>query len=304
MKHVHQGEFSRKFALIWCILLFYNSEPAGNLFGMRMITTVLAAVAIGYAGIAGWLYWAQESFVYFPDRKLAGTPANAGMSYKAVTLVTEDGLRLNGWFVPAARSRGTLLFNHGNAGNISHRLESIRQFRDLGLDVFIYDYRGYGESEGKPSEEGTYRDAEAAWRYLTETHKVAPERLVYFGRSLGAGVASRLAIRHPPRALIVESAFTSVPDFGAEVYPWLPVRWLARLHYPTRDNLRLLRVPVLVIHSRSDEIIPFRHGEALYAAANEPKELLEIRGGHNDGFLASGKRYTDGIDAFLRRTGL
>lgn len=271
---------------------------------MRMIATILAAVALGYAGIAGWLYFAQESFVYFPDRKLAGTPANAGLAYEAVALVTEDGVRLSGWYIPAPNSRGTLLFNHGNAGNISHRLESIRQFHDLGLDVFIYDYRGYGESAGKPSEEGTYRDAEAAWRYVVETRREAPERLIYFGRSLGAAVASHLATRHPPRALIVESAFTSVPDFGAQVYPWLPVRLLARLQYPTRQYLRLLHVPVLVIHSRNDEIIPFHNSEALYAAANEPKELLEIRGGHNDGFVVSGKRYTEGIDAFLRKAGL
>jgi len=271
---------------------------------MSMIGSILVAVALGYAGIAGWLYLAQESFVYFPDRKLVATPASAGLAYEAVTLTTDDGVRLSGWYIPAPKSRGTLLFSHGNAGNISHRLESIRQFHDLGLDVFIYDYRGYGESEGKPSEEGTYRDAEAAWRYLTETRRVAPERLVYFGRSLGAGVASWLATRHPPRALIVESAFTSVPDFGAEVYPWLPVRWLARLQYPTRKNLRSVHAPVLVIHSRNDEIIPFRHGEALFVAANEPKEFLEIRGGHNDGFLVSGKRYTEGIDAFLRKTGL
>ncbi len=271
---------------------------------MRMIGTVLLAAALGYAGIAGWLYFAQESFVYFPDRTLTGTPARASLPYEAVTFTTDDGVRLSGWFIPAPKARGTLLFSHGNAGNISHRLESIRQFHDLGLDVFIYDYRGYGESEGKPSEEGTYRDAEAAWRYLVETRKVAPERLIYFGRSLGAGVASWLATRHPPRALIVESAFTSVPDFGAEVYPWLPARWLARLHYSTRENLRAVQVPVLVIHSRNDEIIPFRHGEALYQAANEPRELLEIRGGHNDGFLVSGKRYTDGLDAFLRRNGM
>jgi len=271
---------------------------------MRMIGSFLLVTALGYVGIAGWLYFAQENFVYFPDRGLAGTPANAGLAYEAVTFTADDGVRLSGWYIPVPNARGTLLFSHGNAGNISHRLESIRQFRGLGLDVFIYDYRGYGESQGKPSEEGTYRDAEAAWRYLAETRRVPPERLVYFGRSLGAAVASQLATRYPPQALIVESAFTSVPDFGTEVYPWLPVRFLARLQYPTRDNLRSLRVPVLVVHSRNDEIVPFRHGEALYQAANEPKAFLEIRGGHNDGFLVSGKHYTEGIDLFLRRHGL
>ncbi len=271
---------------------------------MRMIASILATAAAGYVAVAGLLYLYQDRLVYFPERTLTATPTQAGFAYEPVRFLTADGIGLSGWFIPAPKSRGTLLFCHGNAGNISHRLESIRQFHQLGLDVFIFDYRGYGESEGVPSEAGTYRDAEAAWHYLVETRRAAPARLVYFGRSLGAAVASHLATRHPPRALIVESAFTSVPDFGAEVYPWLPVRWLARLQYPTREHLRSLHVPVLVVHSRNDEIIPFRHGEALYAAANEPKELLEIRGGHNDGFLVSGARYTGGIEAFLRKTGL
>ncbi|MEK7797018.1 MAG: alpha/beta hydrolase, partial [Pseudomonadota bacterium] len=197
----------------------------------------------------------------------------------------------------------TLLFCHGNAGNISHRLESIRQFHQLGLNVFIFDYRGYGESEGVPTEAGTYRDAEAARRYLVETRGLAPEHIVYFGRSLGAAIAAWLATQHPPRALIVESAFTSVPDFGAEIYPWLPVRLLARLRYPTQEYLRSVQAPVLVIHSRDDEIVSFRHAEKLYESANSPKELLEIRGGHNDGFLVSGAQYTRRLDDFLRRVG-
>lgn len=271
---------------------------------MRMLTSILAIAAAGYAAIAGLLYLYQERLVYFPERVVAATPKQAGLAYEAIRFTTVEGVSLSGWFIPAPNARATLLFCHGNAGNISHRLESIRQFHQLGLNVFIFDYRGYGESEGAPSEAGTYRDAEAARRYLVEERQLAPERIVYFGRSLGAAVAAWLAIRYPPRALIVESSFTSVPDFGGEIYPWLPVRLLARLQYPTRDYLRSLQVPVLVVHSRADEIIPFRHGEALYQAANPPKELLEIRGGHNDGFLVSGKHYTGGIDAFLRKNGL
>jgi fermentation-respiration switch protein FrsA (DUF1100 family) len=269
-----------------------------------MLASILATAAAGYVAIAGLLYLYQDRLVYFPERMLTATPTQAGLAYEPVRFITEDGVGLSGWFIPAPSARATLLFCHGNAGNISHRLESIRQFHQLGLDVFIFDYRGYGESEGAPSEAGTYRDAEAARRYLVEERQLAPERIVYFGRSLGAAVAAWLAVRYPPRALIVESSFTSVPDFGAEIYPWLPVRWMARLHYPTRDYLRSIRVPVLVVHSREDEIVSFRHGEKLYAAANSPKELLEIRGGHNDGFLVSGTRYTGGIDAFLQRVGL
>ena len=290
--------------------------------GVRMIASMLTAVAAGYVVIAGLLYFYQDQLVYFPERALTATPAQAGLAYEPVRFTSADGVALSGWFIPACKgpaalgvlppaalahpcaARGTLLFCHGNAGNISHRLESIRQFHQLGLNVFIFDYRGYGESEGVPTEAGTYRDAEAARRYLVETRGLAPEHIVYFGRSLGAAIAAWLATQHPPRALIVESAFTSVPDFGAEIYPWLPVRLLARLRYPTQEYLRSVQAPVLVVHSRDDEIVPFRHAEKLYESANSSKELLEIRGGHNDGFLVSGAQYTRRLDDFLRRVGL
>jgi len=272
--------------------------------GVRMIASMLTAVAAGYGVIAGLLYLYQDQLVYFPERALTATPAQAGLAYEPVRFTSADGVALSGWFIPAPKARATLLFCHGNAGNISHRLESIRQFHQLGLNVFIFDYRGYGESEGVPTEAGTYRDAEAARRYLVETRGLAPEHIVYFGRSLGAAIAAWLATQHPPRALIVESAFTSVPDFGAEIYPWLPVRLLARLRYPTQEYLRSVQAPVLVVHSRDDEIVPFRHAEKLYESANSSKELLEIRGGHNDGFLVSGAQYTRSLDDFLRRVGL
>ncbi|MBI3570399.1 MAG: alpha/beta hydrolase [Gammaproteobacteria bacterium] len=269
-----------------------------------MIASMLTTVAAGYVVIAGLLYLYQDRLVYFPERVLAATPAQTGLAYETVRFTSTDGVGLSGWFIPAPKARATLLFCHGNAGNISHRLESIRQFHQLGLNVFIFDYRGYGASEGAPTEAGTYRDAEAARRYLVETRGLASERIIYFGRSLGAAIAAWLATQHPPRALIVESAFTSVPDFGAEIYPWLPVRWLARLHYPTREYLQSVKSPVLVIHSRDDEIVPFRHGESLYATAKAPKEFLEIHGGHNDGFLISGTQYTRHLNDFLRRIGL
>lgn len=271
---------------------------------MRLIISILTAVAAGYVVLAGLLYLYQDRLVYFPERALAATPARAGLVYESVRFMSADGVGLSGWFIPAPKARATLLFCHGNAGNISHRLESIRQFHQLGLNVFIFDYRGYGESAGSPTEVGTYHDAEAARRYLVETRGLAPEQIIYFGRSLGAAIAAWLATQHPSRALIVESGFTSVPDFGAEIYPWMPVRLLARLHYPTREYLQAVKAPVLVIHSRDDEIVPFRHGESVYDAAKTPKEFLEIRGGHNDGFLVSGAQYTRHLDAFLRRIGL
>ena len=202
------------------------------------------------------------------------------------------------WFI-AGQSTESLLFFHGNAGNISHRLDSIRQFRSLGLSVFIIDYRGYGRSGGRTTEKGMYRDAEAAWRYLTEGRSITAGNIIVFGRSLGASVAAWLAGRHEPRALIVESSFTSVPDIAQEIYPWLPARWLSRLQHSTRDYVRAIQCPVLVVHSRDDEIIPFHHGESIFAAANEPRSLLAIRGGHNDAFLADERAYVGGLGTFL-----
>jgi hypothetical protein len=220
------------------------------------------------------------------------------MDYQDVSIETTDGVILHGWFI-AGRSSRVLLFFHGNAGNISHRLDSIRQFRNLGLSVLIIDYRGYGQSGGKTTERGIYHDADAAWRYLTEERGIVASDIVIFGRSLGASAASRLAARHQPLALIVESSFTSVPDIAQELYPWLPARWLSRLSHATRDYVRDVRCPILVVHSRDDEIIPFHHGEAIFASANEPRTLLAIRGTHNDAFLRDERAYIEGLRMFL-----
>ncbi|NJN46154.1 MAG: alpha/beta hydrolase [Candidatus Competibacteraceae bacterium] len=234
-----------------------------------------------------------------PGRELVATPAAAGLAYQDVTLITADHLRLHGWFVPAAQAGRTVLFFHGNAGNISHRLESLQIFHRLGLATLIIDYRGYGRSEGSPAEAGLYQDAEAAWHYLTEHRGIPAQEIVVFGRSLGGAVAAWLAAHHAVGALIVESSFTSVPDRAAELYPWLPVRLLSRMNYDTRTNLQQVTCPVLIIHSPDDEIIPFQHGKRLLEAASEPKQWLVISGDHNSGFLHSGKHYENGIRDFL-----
>jgi len=163
----------------------------------------------------------------------------------------------------------------------------------------IIDYRGYGQSTGRTTEKGIYRDADAAWRYLIDDRGVVANDIVIFGRSLGASVASRLASEYQPLALIVESSFTSIPDIAEELYPWLPVRWLSRLSHATRDHVRNVRCPILIIHSRDDEIVPFRHGEAIFASANEPRTLLTIRGGHNDAYLRDRRAYVEGLRVFL-----
>ncbi|MFQ5993601.1 MAG: alpha/beta hydrolase [Acidiferrobacterales bacterium] len=263
------------------------------------LVLIIITIVAAYIIFAALLYTFQGSLIYFPARTLDATPDQYGMRYEPVSFQAEDGVMLFGWYLPARHPRGNLLFLHGNGGNISHRVFSLQQFNRLGLNTFIFDYRGYGQSEGKPSEIGTYRDAEAAWHYLTATRGLDPDRIIVFGRSLGAAIASYLATKHLPRALIIEAAFTSVPDLAAKFYPFMPVRWLTRFSYDTAGYVARITCPVLVVHSRDDDIIPFAHGQRVFSAASQPKEFLEIRGTHNDAFIVTGKLYEDGLDRFL-----
>jgi len=272
---------------------------------MSSIVSIIQFMAGGYLVIMLLLFVFQGHLLYFPGaagRDLSPTPAAIGLEYEDVTLRTVDGIDIHGWFLPADNARGALLFLHGNAGNISHRLDSLLIFHDLGLAVFIIDYRGYGRSKGKPSEQGTSLDAEAAWQYLVDERGISADDIVVFGRSLGAAVAAHLAAVRQPGALVVESGFTSVPDMAAAQYPFFPIRWLCRFQYNTERYLQLVSCPLLVIHSPDDEIVPFRFGRRIFEAAGQPKQFLEIRGNHNDGFLVSGSLYVDGLDSFL--TGL
>ncbi|TVQ66342.1 MAG: alpha/beta hydrolase [Balneolaceae bacterium] len=260
---------------------------------------ILMLVAGGYLIILLLMYLFQSAFIYFPTKNLTATPEDRGLEYEEVYLYTEDDLRLHGWYIPAPEARGSVLFFHGNAGNISGRLESIMIFNELRLNVMIFDYRGYGRSEGKPTEEGTYRDAIAAWRYLTEVQDENPRDIILFGRSLGGGVAAWLASEVEAGGLVLESTFTSAADLASEIYPFIPVRWLLRIRYPVIDYIDEIRKPVMIAHSRNDEVIPYHHGQKLYEAASEPKYRLELQGGHNDGFILTGRHYLDGWDHFL-----
>ncbi|WP_409525582.1 alpha/beta hydrolase [Nitrincola sp. MINF-07-Sa-05] len=267
----------------------------------RSIKSILFTLTTGYLLLVVLVWSMQGCMVHVPSKHLVTTPADAGLGYEDLTLITADNETLHAWYIPAPAARGDLLFMHGNAGNISHRLTSISQFHRMGLNVLIVDYRGYGNSSGNPSEQGLYTDAEAAYQWLVDERLVDPESIVVFGRSLGAAVAAQVAAEKPVGALILESGFTSVPDLGAEIYPFLPVRLLSRFQYDTREKLSRIRVPVLVVHSSEDEIVPFHHGQALFDAAAEPKQFLQIRGDHNRGFVRSGDLYTGGVAAFIDR---
>jgi len=224
-------------------------------------------------------------------RDVPYTPEDLDINFEIVTLKTSDGLKLDSWFIPAKNAEITVLFCHGNGGNMTHRLDSISIFHNLGLNCFIFDYRGYGNSEGKPSEQGTYSDADSAYKYLTQTKNISPKNIIFFGRSLGGSIAAKLASEVEAKGLVIESTFTSFIDIGQKFYPYMPVKWFARFGYRTIDYIRNVPCPVMIIHSRADETIPFEFGQQLYEAANGPKKFIEIYGSHNDGFLLSGDLY-------------
>ncbi|MEO7559296.1 MAG: alpha/beta hydrolase [Nitrosospira sp.] len=268
---------------------------------MRMLFSLTIVAAIAYGALALVIFIAQPGLIYYPEpgRNIIAAPDYVGLAYESVEISTTDGETLHGWFVPAPAAKGTVLFFHGNAGNISHRMEYLLMFHRLGYNTFIFDYRGYGQSSGSPSESGTYLDAQSAWRYLTETKNVPPARIVLFGESLGGAVAAWLAMNEKPGALVLASVFTSVPDMAAKIYPFLPVRLLSRFDYNTIEYLQSVTCPVFVAHSSQDDIVPFAHGRALYQAAPEPKQFLELQGGHNSGFIFMQEDWMKALGKFI-----
>ncbi len=266
---------------------------------MRMLLNLFSLLAVSYLALVLLIYVGQSRMVYFPDKQLSNTPAMFGLDYSSVSIATADGETLHGWWVPVSDAKGTILFFHGNAGNISHRINYLTMFSRLGYNTLLFDYRGYGQSSGTPSESGTYVDAEAAWQHLTATQKIAPEQIVLFGESLGGAVASWLAAREKPGLLVLASTFTSVPDLATQIYPFLPVRWISRFDYNTLESLQSVTCPVFIAHSPQDEIVPFQHGQRLFQAASEPKHFLTLEGGHNNGFIFMQPAWQKALGAFM-----
>jgi len=261
----------------------------------------LVAVLVALGLLNGWMFLQQPGMIFFPYRDLDAAPSDWGYAYEDVFITTADDVRLHGWYIPHPEARRVLLFFHGNAGNISHRGDSIAIFHRLGLNVFIIDYRGYGRSQGSPSEQGLYRDAAASWRYLTETRGFDPGEVVLFGRSLGGAVAAQLASTVQPGGLILESTLSSARDFARSVFPLLSRLVVVRYGFDTVRSVVLVHCPVLVLHSPDDEIMPFALGEKVYAAAGQPKRLVKLHGDHNGGFLLSQPGYQRELGAFINR---
>ena len=241
----------------------------------------------------------QAGIVYHPVKKLRATPAAIKLPYEDLYLTTSDDITIHGWWVPAKHEKGTVLFCHGNAGNISHRLGTVKILNAMDLNVLIFDYRGFGKSEGSPSEKGTYRDAEAAWRYVTAVRKIKPDTIILHGRSLGGAVASWLAVKHTPSMLILESTFTSMRDIASYHCSFTPAVLIITYKYNTIDIIKNLHCPLLIIHSKDDEVIPYSHGKRIYNAAPGPKEFVTISGTHNHGIWDSIGLYREALRQFV-----
>lgn len=269
----------------------------------ELVFSVLRIGAAVYAGLCLLLLFRQSGYVYYPDREVGLTPSYFNIPYEDVALKTGDGETIAGWFIPVDRNTNepapTVLFCHGNGGDIGDWLDSVKTFYDMGLNALIFDYRGYGDSSGKPTEEGTYQDALAAWLYLTGRKGIPEKKIIVFGRSLGGSVATWLAEKVSPGALVIASTFTSAPDMAAKMFPFLPARLLCRFRYDSLSRIGNVRCPVLIAHSKDDEMIPYEHGRRLFEKANEPKQFVEMTGGHNSGGLDADPSYQEILKTFI-----
>ena len=259
-----------------------------------MSGSIFVLFLLGYLAICGFIYVVQDSLIFHPSNNLSGpqgTPDSINLNYEDVYLTSTQDRKIHGWLVPHSEPIATVLFLHGNAGNISHRLDTLRIFHELSLSTFIIDYQGYGLSEGKPSEENCYDDALAAWNYLRQDNNLEVDDIIVFGRSMGGGVASWLASKHSPQLLILESAFESIVKMGQKRYPFLPISILTRTHFDTASRIQQIQTPVVFIHSTQDEIVPYSHSKNLYQITSEPKHFFNLTGSHNTGFLENELNY-------------
>jgi len=248
-----------------------------------------------------WMRYFEWRSLFFPTRESSYTPETFNLEYEDIFLKTQDGLQINAWFIPAKAAKSeefTILFSHGNGGNISHRISKIAILSELGLNVFIYDYRGYGRSQGRPSESGIYLDARAAYNYLTSERGISTDKIIAYGESLGAAVTVDLAAKVELRALILEGAFSRAQDMAKEIYPFMP-SFLIYSKFDSLAKIKNITFPKLFIHSLSDEIIPIELARKLFNQAPDPKLFITIDGSHNLSFIDSHNQVKVSISEFL-----
>lgn len=262
--------------------------------------SLIIGVGAIYLGIMLLMFLFQKHLVFHPSKNIHSTPGEFGQQYEDIIIETEDGIQLHGWFLPAENDDRTIILFHGNAGNIADRVYLLNSLNELGLNILIFDYRGYGQSDGSPDEDGLYADGRAVWNYLTEKKDIDPTKIILFGRSLGSAVAIKLATERSAGALLLDAPFTSGADVGADVYPWLPVHLLMKYEFANAERIRSISIPVLIAHSRTDRVIPYHHGEKLFELANEPKQFVELEGRHGAGFDER-RHYFESIQRFINQ---
>jgi fermentation-respiration switch protein FrsA (DUF1100 family) len=266
-------------------------------------TFILLLIVIFIAASVVFYTWIENRFVFYPQSSFDLTPEELRLEYKDVYFNSGDGNSLHGWFFPLQTGGPVILFFHGNAGNISHRLENVRLLTERNLQVFIFDYRGYGKSTGNPSEKGIYVDGQAAYDYLVEKEHISPGNIVLFGRSLGGAVAIETALNRDARSIIVESAFASIKDMAKTTFPFNFLSSILPSHYDNLNKISEIGVPKLIMHGEEDEIVPFSMGKRLFEAAREPKFFYTIKGaGHNDTFTAGGEEYFENFVSFVNES--
>lgn len=247
----------------------------------------------------------ENKIIFYPVRYPDGywNPESTGIPAQDIYFKAEDGVKLHGWFIPAPNAVATLLWFHGNAGNLSHRLDNIHRLKPLNLNIFIFDYRGYGRSEGEPDEEGIYKDSRAAYKKVLEMEGVSVDSLFLFGRSLGGICAIETAVNHPARGLILESVFTNAADMSRQVFPLIPLGWAIRSKLDAVGKVPHLKLAKLFLHGTQDEIVPYDLGRKLFEQAGEPKTFYPIEGaGHNDTYILGGVGYYDAWSRFINET--
>ena len=264
---------------------------------LKGYTHIFSAV-IAFILIVVYLRYIEKKSLFYPESEIVYTPEASGMHYSEVSFKTYDGYMLNGWLIAQPAAKYTLLFAHGNAGNISHRIEKLKFFKELGCNVFIFDYRGYGRSQGRPSEKGLYLDVKAAYEYLV-AQGITANNIIGYGESLGGAVIIDAASNNIMAALIVDSSFSSARDMIKTIYPFMP-HWIFAGKFYSIKKIKTIRIPKLIIHSINDEIIPYRLGRKLYDEAPPPKEFLDIRGGHNSNFFESEDILKEEISGFIK----
>jgi len=245
----------------------------------------------------------ERRIIYHPYKYPEGnwSASSSLISKEDIHFVSNDGVSLHGWYFPSKGSNRTLLWFHGNAGNITHRLDNIEMLKSLNLNIFIFDYRGYGKSKGEPSEEGIYLDSQAAYDWLIDIKKIEPEEMILFGRSLGGICAVEVASKNPVAGIILESVFPSAEKMARKIFPVLPLGWAIKSKFDAIGKVPNLKIPKLFLHGTQDEIVPHKLGRELFSAAAEPKTFYDIEGaGHNDTFLVGGTNYFNAIGQFIK----